>query len=74
VDENQVERVGVERGGQGRAGVVEQREQLVLEEAHRLALQAALPFLVRGEDGARRRAEGAVVEKDDVRVELKVCA
>jgi hypothetical protein len=36
---------------------------------HRLALELALPFLVPLEDDARARAERAVVQVDDLRVE-----
>jgi hypothetical protein len=45
--------------------------QAVLDELHRLPLELVLPLLVALEDDARARAERAVVQVDDVRVEKK---
>jgi hypothetical protein len=42
-----------------------------LHEPHRLALELSLPLLVALEDDARARAERAVVQVDDVRLEKK---
>ena len=48
------------------------RKPIAFERTVRLPLQLGLPTLVGFEDGPRTRAEGTVVEKDDVRVEEKL--
>src|SRR4051812_5927763 len=71
-DEHEVVRARPEVVAQRPARLLEQPLQSAREELDRPALQLELPALVLLEHRLRARAEGAVVEEDDVRVEQKL--
>ena len=69
---HQVGRVGADVAPQRRARLGHQVVEAPAEEFDGLPLQLGLPPLVGFEDGPRARAEGTVVEKDDIGVEEKL--
>ena len=72
-DEGDIVWVGADEWAQSRAGLGEQIRQ-PLEKLDGLAFELELARLVGLEYGPRARAEGAVVEKDDVRLEQEQLA
>jgi hypothetical protein len=74
VDKDDILRTGADVGGQRHTRRAQRRDGLFLKETHWLAFDAALPLLIHVEDWSRRGAKGAVVEKNDIRVKLKVLA
>ncbi len=71
-DEDEVVGASVEVGGEFSPCGVQERAAASPEELDRLPLQLQLPPLVRFEHRPRAGPEGAVVEKDHVRVEQKL--
>ena len=69
LDERQVPRRRADIGREGGPRLGQELRQPARDEVDRLALQLALPRLIPLEDRPRARAEGAVVEEDDVRIE-----